>query len=584
MKIHFCIIVKDDSELIDFKEAVESVLPYVDGWSVVANGKKTAEIEAYTRSQGGNYHYLAWDKDFSKQRNYLLANLPADTDYYFWLDSDDILIGGENLRDVAKIGLETGKDVLFFDYWYGCSFNGKPSKKTFVKVDITHSRERLLRPGTHVWKGRLHETPIPVKDIKDAYTKVEYKDVPIAVMHKKTMDDALKTMERNKVILEEQLADERKQGEADPRTLLYLMKIYVEEKDKEYWTKCLEMGEEYLKKSGWDEERATCCDIMAQAQSKLGNNQEAIKLLHDAIREYPYYPLLYLRLAQAYLLVNKRRQAKHWLEIGVRLPLDKKTAGITNLQEMKVLSAQVLLQLKFQEKDYEACTSAAEILLKEQPTEANEQQYLMLSDLKDLNQACKKTHELFNYLESIGEEKTVFKLLNTLPFGITGQPFAIKWRQKVTPPRVWEANEICYFANFGGEHFEKWDARNLSKGIGGSETAVIELSKEWTKRGYKVTIYGDPLQPVEIEGVRYLPWYHFNPADYFNIFIQWRSTGLSNIIKCKKYLVDMHDLFNEKNLEDYQHSVDMFMFKSKHHAGLAPNIKNKAVVPNGIRV
>jgi len=584
MKLRATFIVKDDSELLDFKEAVESVKPFVDSWHVVANGKKTADIEGYVRLQGGDYHYLPWEKDFSKQRNYILSKLPHDTDYYFWMDSDDILIGGDNLRDIAQLGLETKKDIIFFEYWYGCTFEGKPSAKTFKKVDITHFRERLLKPGTHTWKGRLHETPVPAENIKDSYTKVAYKDFPIAIMHKKTMDGALETMTRNQEILEDQLKEERENGEADPRTLLYLMKIYSELKEPEYWKSCLSMGEEYLKKSGWDEERGTCCDLMAICHSKMGDYLETIKLLHDAIREFPHYPLLYLRLAMAYLNVGKNREAEHWLNIGVQLPLDKRTAGITNIQEMKILSAQVLLKLKYQAKEFDGALTAAEILAKEQPSETNEQQYYFIEDIVELNNACKKTDELFRYLDSIGDTTSIVKALNILPLGITSQPFAIKWRQRVTPPRVWEDNEICYFANFGGPHFEKWDANSLKSGIGGSETAVIELSKEWAKQGYKVTIYGDPDQPKELDGVTYLPWYYFNSSDYFNIFIQWRSTGLSNVIKCKKYLVDMHDLFNEANLKDYESSTDAFMFKSQHHASLAPKLNKKYVVSNGIRV
>jgi len=582
MKIRATFIVKDDNELKDFKEAVESVKNYVDSWHVVANGEKTTEIEAYTRSQGGDYHYLAWKKDFSEQRNYILSKLPKDTDYYFWMDADDVLIGGENLRDIANLGVKTNKDIIFFEYWYGCTFDGVPSQKTFKKVDIIHFRERLLRPGSHTWIGRLHETPVPAKDIKDSYVKCSYKDYGVAIMHKKSMEDAEKTMIRNQEILEEQLKDERKKGEADPRTLLYLMKIYSELKEKKYWTEVLSMGEEYLKKSGWDEERGTCCDLMAICHGKLGQNLEAIKLLHDAIREYPHYPLFYLRLALAYLNVNKFNSAKHWLEVGVSLPLEKRSAGITNLQEMKILSAQVLMKLKYQDKDFEGALAGAEILAKEQPCEENTQQYYFLEDVVELNKACKQTDELFKYLDSIGNTSAIVKALDVLPIAITSQPFAIAWRKRVVPPRIWKNNEICYFANFGGAHFEKWDGLSLQTGIGGSETAVIMLSKEWVKRGYSVTVYGDPDQPKTVDGVTYLPWYYFNPADWFNIFIQWRSSGLSPIIKCNKFLVDMHDLFNEQNLKEFESSVDGFMFKSEHHASLAPKLSKKNVIPNGI--
>lgn len=581
MNIYCTFIIKDDSELESFKVAVQSVEKYVRGWFVVANGKQTAEIEAYTRSSGGEYYHLPWTDDFSAQRNFIFSKVPSDADYIFWMDADDILIGGEHLTEIAEMTKKAGKNVVFFEYWYGCSFSGKPSLETFIKVDITHHRERLIKPYTHTWKGRLHETPIPLSGLTDSYVKINYSDIPIAILHTKTLDSGIDTMKRNQRILELQLADERSQGTADPRTLLYLMKIYAELSD-DYLDTCLLMGKEYLEKSGWDEERATCCDLMAICYNKKGNTQQAIKLLHDAIREYPHYPLLYLRLARAYLLVNKPKEAKHWLEIGVSLPLEKNTAGITHVQEMKILSAQVLLQLKFQfEKDYEGALSAMEVLRAEQPSEQNEQQYFMLADIVDLQKACKQTDELFTYLESIGQTANIRKALDILPIGITSQPFAVNWRRKVTPPRIWGSNEICYAATFFGPHFEKWDGRSLESGIGGSETAVIELAQEWTKLGYKVTVYGDPEQPCVVDGVTYLPWYFLNKGDWFNIFISWRNSSYAKDIKCRRFLCDMHDLFADVQLE--KTAVDSYMFKSEYHKNLSRN-KPSAVISNGIRL
>lgn len=583
MKIYGAFIIKDDSELKEFKNMINSVQEYLDGWYVVANGEKTAEIEAYTTSSRGAFYKKAWNNDFSEQRNFIFGKVPSDADYILWLDADDLLVGGENLRDVAQLGLDTGKDIVFLEYWYGCSFNGEPSLETFVKVDITHFRERLIKPYSHFWKGRLHETPIPATGLESQASKISYKDLPIAVMHTKTMQDALDTMERNKTILELQLQDERKLGTADPRTLLYLMKIYAEIDQKELWSKCLEMGKEYLTKSGWDEERATCNDIMAICQNKLGNPDEAIRLLHEAIREYPFYPLTYIRLAMQYVYLGKWDQAKHWLSMSQSMPLEKKSAGITHLQEMKLLSAQVLLRIKFDyEKDYKGASEAAKILLEEQPSKENEEQLNFLLDASDLQDACDRTSKLFEYLSNIGDEKTILKMINALPVALSQQQFAIKWRQKVTPPRIWGEKEICYFANFFSPGLEEWDGRNIQKGIGGSETAVIELSKQWVKQGYKVTVYGSAVEPCIVDGVIYLPWYHFNRKDYFNIFIQWRMSNLSENIKCKKFLVDLHDVFAPDALN--VNAIDKIMVKSAYHRDLAPKIKDDKfiVIPNGI--
>lgn len=467
MKIWGAFIVKDDSELEKFKVGIETVRPHLDGWLVVANGKETRQIEEYVRSSGGTYYYLPWSNDFAAQRNYAASKVPRGVDFYYWQDFDDILIGAKNLRQVAELALSSHRDIVLMDYWYGCTFDGKPGITTYKKTDVYQKRERLIKPGSHHWKGRLHETPMPSQHGKDNYTYAGEKEFKIAVMHTKTMDEAEVTMDRNKVILELQLADERKNGEADPRTLLYLMKIYTEMNEAKYWQDSLAMGEEYLKKSGWDEERATCYDLMAVCVNKLGDNNKAIEYLHDAIREYPHYPLLYMRLAMAYLWARKAREAKHWVEIGLKMPLDQRSSGNTHLQEMKILSAQVLLKLKYEfEHDHRGAMTAAEILAKEQPNEQNMSQWIFLQNVVDLEDACKKTDELFIYLESIGAQDRIRALIEDLPIAITAQPFAISWRRKVTPPRIWGDKEIAYFANFGQQHFEKWDGRSITKGIG----------------------------------------------------------------------------------------------------------------------
>lgn len=594
-KIALSMIIKDDSELEIFKESLYSVLPYVQFAQITSNGKKTTEIEAFIESTRGtfpkitiDYTHLPWTDDFSAQRNHSFNRIPKDYDYIYWQDADDILVGGDLLQNVAEIGKRNGKDVIFLVYWYGCEFSGKPSLETFKAVDIQHYRERLIRPGVITWKGRLHETPVPVDGQKNNYTKVEYnpKERPIAVMHTALIDDAKEKMLRNKRILELQLEEERKNGEADPRTILYLMKIYAEIGNKDILEECIEMGKEYLEKSGWDEERANCYDLMAICSSKLGLHQDSVKFLHSAIREYPHQPLHYVRLAMAYFEVGRFRECRHWLEVASTIELDSKTAGINNIKELKVLMTQLVLKLKFQvEKDIDGAVEAAQALLKEQPSKENEENLYYLMDRKELKDASEAALKLFEYFEMIGDNESTLKILDSLPLFISEQPFAISHRRRISKPRLWKDNEICYFANFGGKHFEKWDSNSLAKGIGGSETAVIELSKRWTEMGYKVFVYGDPEQVGEQDGVTYLPWYYFNQADKFNIFIQWRNASLAPVIKAKKFLVDLHDVVNQVDYPDHiVNAVDKIMVKSKYHKDMLPDVPKEkiAVVGNGI--
>lgn len=608
MKISACLIVKDDSELEKLKKAVASIISYVDGVYITATGEDIDGIEAFCKepylisTQGLSpkihYSYFKWCDDFSAARNFNFSQAPQDSDYIFWMDADDILVGGEQFRKLAEMSIKYGKDVVFLPYWYGCSFKGEPSFENMVDIEITQYRERLLRPGVITWKGRLHETPVPVEGAKNVYTTVKYTDNPqregefsIALLHTALEKDLPPKMERNKRILELQLEEERQRPEgADPRTIIYLIKIYAEGGNEEEWKKVIEMGEEYLSKSGWNEERGTAWENMGIAYGRLNEQRKAVDCFINAIKEWPHSILYYIRLARALYNIKDYEAVKHWLNVASQMDMDKKlTSGTTNFKGIKVLFAELLLGMNYYvEKDTKKALEAATLLYQEDPTPESKDMKLFLQDLNDLNDACAHVDRLTEYLDSIGREDDVIKILDILPQEITSNPFAHRIRQKVSKPRVWKDNEICYFANFGGKFFEPWSAGSLETGIGGSETAVIELSKEWSKRGYKVTVYGDPgANRGDHEGVTYLPWYEFNPRDFFNIFIQWRGWQLANQVKARKFLVDLHDIYSVVDLKAEQlRSIDKIMVKSNYHRKLAPTIPDEKfeVISNGIRI
>lgn len=597
MKIACCMIVKDDDEVKDLSRAVNSIARYVDDVFITSTGENVSLIDLWCKKNNIKHSHFPWCKDFSKARNFNFdqAVKHDEYDYIFWMDSDDVLIGGENLRQLAENSKAHGLDIVFLTYWYGCAFDGEPSPQTFKEVQLEHMRERLIKPGTNVWKSRLHETPVPLAGHEPKYAKFPYSEKdglnegPIVVMHMATDELLEDKLYRNKEILELQLEDEKKVGEADPRTLLYLMKIYTEINDQDLWNKCIKMGEEYLSKSGWDMERGVCNEQMGIAYGKLGDDKMACNHFHQAIAEYPHQVLWYIRLANAYFNLKRYRECQHWMELALKIDVDNKGNDLTNIKAIKVGYAELLLNLNWNAKrDVKEALRAAEMLFKENPTEQNQQNLLFIQDAYDLNEACANVDKLSNYLHSIGDDKSIIKLLGALPVSISEQPFAINIRKKVTPPIKWLEDEICYFANFGGPFLEKWDASNLERGIGGSETAVIELAKEWTKLSWRVTVYGDPAKSgIDEHGINWLPWYYFNPKDSFNIFIQWRSWELAGKIKCKKFYVDLHDIVSNASLDlEHIRNIDKVFFKSNCHRSLLTKLPQDkvAIVGNGVRI
>jgi tetratricopeptide (TPR) repeat protein len=584
-KIAACLITKGDAELDNLKITIASVKPYVDDIFITTSAEDT-KTKKWCKQEGIHHSFRAWDKDFGTQRNF---NWKQATDYgtydfIFWCDSDDEIVGGEHLKEIATKALHDDIGVVFFDYWYMCTFNGEPSFKNVAQVDLIQPRERLIKPGTHVWKNRLHETPVPIGPTPK-YVRYRYEPPKqaVVVVHRDVVDDFVNSdkMARNKELLELQLAEERESANgADPRTLLNLIKIYVELNDPELWKKAVEMGEEYLPKSGWDEERATCHDKMAQALMRLGKTSEVEQHLVLSIGEYPHNVETQLLLAEFYLSNNQFDKAKHWMDAAMAMDIKGIGSSVVAVTPIKIRAAKLMVKWAFHvEKNITKAVEASNMLLNVEPSQDNVENHEYLLTLKAMDDACRNFDKLCEYLDSIGAENSIVPMIDRLPMEIQQQPFAIKLRQTYSPPRKWGEKEICYFANFGQKHFMQWDGNSLKEGIGGSETAVIKLSEEWVKQGWSVTVYCDPEKACVINGVKYFPYYWFNQEDLFNIFIQWRNNSLAGKVKAKKFLVDLHDIFDSSSydVEKLKH-IDKVMVKSRFHRDLAPNIPDSKVV------
>ncbi len=542
---------------------------------------------------GYDFSYHRWRDDFSDQRNYNFSRVPPDIDYICWADSDDVIIRADLIPEIAVNAKKNDIDAVFFHYIYGAEFDGPASSETFVREELGQTRERLLRKDSIIWKKRLHESPIPKDGEKFFHSKVDFDEKnPTVWLHLGADRDQPKSAidnrtARNRKMLELDLADERVNGEADPRTLLYLMKIYAEESaDQEILHKCIDMGKEYLDKSGWDEERAICYKLMATCIGHLGHHDEARDFLMNAIKEFPHDPLLYLHLARAYRNLENWSAMKHWMKIGMSLDLGENRAQMDNILELKVLGAELMLEFYLNgDKNIRKAWEASKLLNKVNPTKNNKHNEDYLFNRKELDIATEHAHKLLNYYKDIGREDLIAPTMEGLLDEIKELPFMVKLYNRYKEPKIWEKDEICYLANCGGEHFERWGPGSLKVGIGGSETAVIRLSQEWAKIGYKVTVYGDPGKEMgEHDGVAWLPYYAFNPRDKFNFVIQWRANNLAGKISAKKFYVDLHDVWTPYSYMDKLDSIDKIIVKSKYQMSLGEGIPKEkfAIISNGI--
>src|SRR3970282_436386 len=79
-------------------QCLESVAPHVDEIVIGLGGESTDSTEEIARKFTDKVFQLEWNDDFSEARNQVLSKITGD--YYLWLDADDELVGGENLRSL----------------------------------------------------------------------------------------------------------------------------------------------------------------------------------------------------------------------------------------------------------------------------------------------------------------------------------------------------------------------------------------------------------------------------------------------------------------------------------------------------
>lgn len=608
-KLLLTAIFKDDTEAEMADRMLTSFMPYFQGLVVVMTGvsgnfDKLIEVvkkynghiatispetnpEVYLKKEDGSYIFAS----FAAARNvaFDLASKIQETenyDYWSWADVDDMLVSGEELQAAAVRALELGLDMVYFTYWYSIQLK---KDNTFDEndVQIDHIRERLIRPNVCKWVSRLHEIAV-AKDDNFKPKQSDYNFNPkenrlcvwAHISNQSRFDTNIK---RNIEILELQAKEENYK---DPRTLGYLGRSYFDTKDKEKYPEALKLFDKYLELSGWKEERANIREYVALVKADMGDHQGAVDALFEAMKEYGNRHMQYLYLTREYAELGLFEESDFWLDVAVHMEPPKARTTIGNPMQVKFFSASLLYNQAIRKQDIEK----AIYWLKVRNEVAGIEDDGMLQTLEEAKLLNNAGMWLFNYakwLKNTDQADKIPALLKSIPFDLGREPFVQMMSNDFTEPKKWSDKEIVFFASWGAEHFEQWSPKNFDKGIGGSETAVIQLAKEWTKLGYKVTVFGDPREDAgEYENVSYRPWYELNWHDEFSTLILWRSPHLlDREIKAKRIFMDLHDIASQLDWsEERMKKVDKVFFKSQWHRSQLPKLPDSkaVVIPNGI--
>jgi len=164
-------------------------------------------------------------------------------------------------------------------------------------------------------------------------------------------------------------------------------------------------------------------------------------------------------------------------------------------------------------------------------------------------------------------------------------PYVGFFNKPIRKPIEWSNQSIVYYCGNSRIRFGP-----SSTDLGGSEKAVVNLSEQFAKAGYDVTVYGN-VEPTTQNDVIYKRYEEFVTNDHFNIIILWRGFGLEalpNITWAKKILVDLHDVTDPNKLLPHfvEHKVTKIFVKSNYHKTLYKHlpVAKFVVQPNGLEI
>ena len=171
--VGLAMIVKNCAETLE--QCLRSVHRLFDQVVVVDTGSTDNTIEV-AKAFGAEVSSFPWIDDFSAARNESFSKLT--TEYCFWLDDDDVLVGREYLEDMLQKCIEQNLDGAVLEYLY--AFDGVGEKLLTEQIDpliragqlipqeliqqlglrcvTTQHRERLVRNDPNWrWMYPVHE-------------------------------------------------------------------------------------------------------------------------------------------------------------------------------------------------------------------------------------------------------------------------------------------------------------------------------------------------------------------------------------------------------------------------------------------
>ena len=540
----------EESEIKNLEILLKSIIPYVSEVCITVTTKKDEEIKpeylTFLRSFGCKVSSFVWCDDFSKARSFNFSQ--SSHELILWIDADDQV---ENPQELPSLRKRFEKNKSLTSIWLSYDYDYDQDGNVAMKVP----RERIVRKSIHNWVGRLHENLIckylPIVDIVDeSICKLKHNIEP---------DEISEKAFRNLKIIEQAFTKEKADNAVDPRTVFDLGRSYHALGDlgnaKLAFVRFLEITD-----SNSDMYHVFCrMSDIAKAQKNLNESRDyalqAVKLKHS-------WPDAYHCLAYVSFIEERYPEVIHWLKIADKLeppkgvlPYDPTKYKIRplclaqdcyfrmNMPKEALVCAKNALKLSPSSEPLKSAVNMIENFLHDQKIEMS-----WVSVLSEL--------EKENRIDDMA------KLLECAPSSMNDHPFLIQMRNSLKKGSV--KNRVVIYCH---EAYEDWSPESIKDGIGGSEEAVINISKNLSKLGWVVDVYCNCSNSGNHEGVNWYQFYEYDRNVDCDVFIAWRMNEYISLAPESSYkILWLHD---KQKLDYYSESliskIDKIFVLSEYH-------------------
>lgn len=572
--VSVCIIAKNSSKTI--AACLDSIVPYVEEVLVcvdaltndntaeiaVEHGAKVIEGLAVSEEHQCPTHGKVLAQHFAKARQLSFDWARPDTEWLMWLDADDVVAGGEKLETILeKCGSEV--EGIWLDYHY--------SKTPSGATATLFQRERLVRRGAGwAWKHRVHEVIEPTDKRPEQVNWATTKDM--SVVHQHQGHDTSGSARRNILLLEIDLEEDPN----DMRALFYMANQYFALGEwstaEHYYMRSLRANNDY---QCWQ-----ALIYVSMCREKLGNMAGMAEAAHQAMNIIPYHPEPYLRLAVHAMYRNDVQSCEFWTKQAedkpdppffvFRNPLDRNYNAYLTLGQLYANNGYVSRAKVMFEK--------AAAISPEPNVVGGADRYRKMETESDLAESYAKLLRAGIITASTIYSANIDGLWKFGRIRDLIVPTILASRPNTQP-------RIIFFC---GRSVEPWAPPSIdTTGIGGSETAVIQIAKRFAADGWRVDVYNEPDAYEGVyEDVGYWGLSRLGTDESADCLVSWRNPQAYPLgISQRVSLLWCHDLNRGPDAAADQARWDKVLGVSCWHADYLSQVyglTNVDFVPNGI--